>query len=143
MIGKQKCQILKEMRQRIADENNIPYKTRECTHKGDCTGTCPYCESEVRYLERELSRRKSLGKKITVAAVCTGMVLTASGCSVIDTVIDQLKTPTPEIYELEGEVPWQGETDPVPVDPEPLPTVTPEVQNIQFDLMGYVPPEGY
>ena len=68
MIGKQKCEILKEIRQKIADENEIPYKTRRCTHQGPCSGTCPYCESEVRYLESQLKKRVSLGKPVKVAA---------------------------------------------------------------------------
>ena len=35
MFGKQKCRILKEIRQRIAEENDIPYVTRECSFQGD------------------------------------------------------------------------------------------------------------
>ena len=66
MLGKQKCKILKEIRQKIADENDIPYVTRECTHQGNCSGTCPRCESELRYLENQLQIRSSLGKKIAV-----------------------------------------------------------------------------
>ncbi len=52
------------MRRKIAEANNIPLRDRECTHTGDCAGTCPYCESEVRYLERELSKRRALGKAV-------------------------------------------------------------------------------
>ena len=26
------------------DANNIPFNLEECTHKGDCPGTCPKCE---------------------------------------------------------------------------------------------------
>ena len=51
--GKQTCKILKEIRKQIAMENDIEFVTSECTHKGDCAGTCPKCEAEVRYLERE------------------------------------------------------------------------------------------
>ena len=68
MRGKDKCKILKEIRQRIADENDIPYVTRECSYHGECTGTCPRCESELRYLEQQLERRRSLGKRVSVAA---------------------------------------------------------------------------
>ena len=42
-------------RQAIADENDIPLVTRECTHQGTCSGTCPTCEQEVRYLEQQLA----------------------------------------------------------------------------------------
>ena len=57
-VGKQKCLILKAIRQRIADECGIPFVTKECDHEGDCPGTCPACEAELRYLEQELERRK-------------------------------------------------------------------------------------
>ena len=135
MIGKKKCEILKEIRQKIADENEIPYKTRECTHQGPCSGTCPYCESEVRYLESQLKKRVSLGKPIKIAALATGVALAVSGCSVVDTISGMMEPakPTPEIEVLEGEVPYIEQ-----VDPDPLPTVTEEAQDIQFDLTGYV-----
>ena len=84
MSGKQKCKMLKEIRQRIADENDIPYVTRECTHQGECAGTCPRCESELRYLEEQLALRTSLGKRVAVAALCAGMMVTASGCAVLE-----------------------------------------------------------
>lgn len=81
MTGKNKCRILKEIRQRIADENDIPYVTRECSFQGECTGTCPRCESELRYLEQQLERRRSLGKRVSVAALCAGIALAATGCT--------------------------------------------------------------
>ena len=59
MLGKRKCKILKEIRQRIADANDIEYVTRECEFQGECRGTCPRCEAEVRYLEEQLERRRS------------------------------------------------------------------------------------
>ena len=42
--GESTCKVLKEVRRKIADANGIPLEERECTHKGDCAGTCPYCE---------------------------------------------------------------------------------------------------
>ena len=84
MLGKQKCRILKQIRQRIADENDIPYVTRECTFQGECRGTCPRCESELQYLERQLALRTSIKKGVTVAALCAGMAgmtFAATGCS--------------------------------------------------------------
>ncbi|MBQ6156399.1 MAG: hypothetical protein IJK22_07330 [Bacteroidales bacterium] len=78
--GKTTCKVLKEVRRKIADANGIPLSERECTHKGDCAGTCPYCESEVRYLERELSKRKCLGKVVAVAGIALSAV-TMAGCA--------------------------------------------------------------
>ena len=72
--GKKICNQLKAVRQQIADENGIPFEVKECTHTGDCRGTCPRCEAEVRYLERELSRRLSVGKAATVAGLTLSLV---------------------------------------------------------------------
>ena len=99
MRGKDKCKILKEIRQRIADENDIPYVTRECSYHGECTGTCPRCESELRYLEQQLERRRSLGKRVSVAALCVGMALASAGCA------PTVKQPTESMQtDLTGEV---------------------------------------
>ena len=84
MKGKERCRILKEIRARIAEENGIEFAVSECTHKGECLGTCPKCESEVRYLERELDRRRALGKSIAVAGIAAGITLTSVGCSYVE-----------------------------------------------------------
>ena len=70
--GKATCKILKEIRRDIAAQNNIPLEERECTHEGDCHGTCPYCESKVQYLERELQKRSLMGKAVTIAGIALG-----------------------------------------------------------------------
>ena len=78
--GKQTCKILKEIRKQIAAENDIELVTSECTHKGDCKGTCPKCEAEVRYLERELEKRQRLGKAAIFAGMTLGTAITAASC---------------------------------------------------------------
>lgn len=83
--GKTTCKVLKEVRRKIADANGIPLQERECTHTGDCAGTCPYCESEVRYLERELSKRRALGKAVAVAGIALSAV-TMAGCATSEAV---------------------------------------------------------
>ena len=80
MFGKKKCKILKEIRRKIAEENDIPYITRECTHQGECSGTCPRCEQELRELERALQKRQRLGKAVVVTAVAAGISLSMAGC---------------------------------------------------------------
>ena len=63
MKGKEKCKDIKrKYAGRIAEKNDIPFAVSQCTHQGDCKGTCPKCESELRYLERELAIRQGLGK---------------------------------------------------------------------------------
>ena len=55
MNGKATCAILKQIRREIAEKNDIALVIAECSHKGDCPGTCPRCEAEVRILERALA----------------------------------------------------------------------------------------
>ena len=83
MRGKNKCKILKQIRRKIAEENDIPLITKECTYQGECSGTCPRCEAELRYLEQQLARRQALGKTVTVAALSVGLMTGAVGCSLI------------------------------------------------------------
>ena len=75
--GKQTCKILKEIRKQIAEENDIELVVSECTYQGDCKGTCPKCESEVRYLERELEKRQRMGKAAMVAGLSVGLLSTS------------------------------------------------------------------
>ena len=74
--GKSTCKLLKSIRQQIADANGISYQPKECHHKGDCTGTCPACEAEIRYLERELKARKGNGFGMKVAGIAAGICAT-------------------------------------------------------------------
>ena len=67
--GKQICNYLKEVRRRVAEENDIRLEHHECTFKGECSGTCPRCEAEVRHIEAELKRRSQLGKAAMVAGL--------------------------------------------------------------------------
>ncbi len=80
MKGKQRCRILKQIRKEIADANGIDYVISECPHKGDCAGTCPKCESEVAYLERELEKRRQTGKKVAIAGIAAAAVISSAGC---------------------------------------------------------------
>ena len=74
--GKEVCLILKGIRQKIADTNGISYQPKECQHEGDCAGTCPACEEEIRYLERELKARKGNGFGMKVAGIAAGICAT-------------------------------------------------------------------
>ena len=74
--GKSTCKLLKDIRQQIADANGISYQPKECHHKGDCAGTCPACEEEIRYLERELKARKGNDFGMKVAGIAAGICAT-------------------------------------------------------------------
>ena len=81
MNGKNKCKILKDIRKKIAEENDIDYVTSECKYQGECSGTCPKCEAELRYLENELTKRKNLGKTVAVAGIAAALVVGSAGCT--------------------------------------------------------------
>ncbi len=78
--GKEKCRILKQIRAEIAKQNDIAWVVEECSHKGNCKGTCPKCEAEVRQLEKALERRAALGKTVAVVGISAGLSLAVTGC---------------------------------------------------------------
>ena len=81
--GKEVCKRLKKVRREIAEANDITLIQEECKHKGDCQGTCPKCEQEVRFLEGELVKRSKLGKAVSIigiAAVTGTIALTSASC---------------------------------------------------------------
>lgn len=71
--GKNICKELKDVRRRIAEENGIELEIPECTYHGPCKGTCPRCESEVRFLENALAQKIKLGKVATVAGLALAL----------------------------------------------------------------------
>lgn len=102
--------MLREIRQKIANENEIPLVTEECKYHGDCKGTCPKCEAELSYLEKQLEKRRALGKAVTVSAVALGLVSSLAGCR-----------PFTSGQVLEGDVPYTETTDPANVsETEPI-----------------------
>ena len=78
--GKEICNILKEIRQQVAEKNDIEFETSDCHFQGECKGTCPKCESEVRYLENELYRRSKLKKAVNITGISLGVALTVAAC---------------------------------------------------------------
>lgn len=55
--GKEKCEMLKRIRKDVAERYGLDYSPSECTHKSDCSGTCPKCDSELQELQRQLDAR--------------------------------------------------------------------------------------
>ena len=133
--GKSICKQLKAVRQRIAEENDIPLEQRECTYEGPCRGTCPRCEAEVQYLERALASRIKLGKAATVAGLSLSLAACGNGGSapqdtvltVGDTAQTKADTLLPDAplsegiqeFDEEAIVGTMGETLPPPPPPPP------------------------
>ena len=102
--GKSTCKVLKDIRQKIANENGISYAPKECHYKGECKGTCPACEAEVRYLEEELKRKRRNGFAIKLGGIAAGlcaMVIPAQvGAQNINK--DSVKNPIPQVNALDS-----------------------------------------
>ena len=71
--GKHICETLKGIRREIAEANELDYIPTECTHEGDCAGTCPKCESETWWLEKQLRARQAMGKAVTIAGLSVAL----------------------------------------------------------------------
>ncbi len=67
--GRVKCEQLRSIRRRIAKCNDIEYESVECKHEGPCLGSCPTCEAEIEYLERELKKRQDQGYEIVLRGI--------------------------------------------------------------------------
>ena len=120
MNGKEKCKILKEIRAEIARANEIAWVTENCTHKGDCRGTCPKCEAEVRALERALERRRAMGKMVAVIGLSAGIIATSVSCEALSDIVDHptgaMTTTAPTAYAPSDSV--DSELDGKPLPPE-------------------------
>lgn len=129
MTGKNKCKILKEIRKQIANDNDIEFITSECSHQGECSGTCPKCEAEVRYLESELAKRQQIGKSVAVAGIAAAFMVSATGCLPFHTTAG---APLPASTSSVEETIAGGMMPPetlagVPVWTDPTETTTPDV----------------
>ena len=142
MSGKSKCKILKQIRQQIAAENDIEFITSECKFQGECSGTCPKCEAEVRYLEQQLQKRRQAGKAVAVAGIAAALIVSASGCIENRTGGAPLAPPT---HSQTEEIPG-GILPPEEQPSEPSYTtmgviVAPETTEATEPLMGDLVPE--
>ncbi|MBP5506294.1 MAG: energy transducer TonB [Prevotella sp.] len=81
-LGKHICKTLKEIRLQVAKANDIHYAPTECRHKGDCSGTCPKCEQELRYIEEQLDLRRAMGKAVSLVGISVGLTALTS-CNII------------------------------------------------------------
>ena len=125
--GKQTCKILKEIRKQIAAENDIELVVSECTYQGDCKGTCPKCEAEVRYLERELEKRQRMGKAAVFAGMSLGTLFAATSCN------NSITRP------LEGDVPYIPDSTEMINDSIPSDSIPDEPFLLEGDVLAPVP----
>lgn len=69
MNTRQKCEVINQIRKRVADANGIDFTVYECTFEGECPKDCQKSDSELRYLEGELERMQDNGERINLNGV--------------------------------------------------------------------------
>ncbi len=102
--GKQTCKILKDIRRQIAEANDIELVTSECRYKGDCLGTCPKCEAEVRFLEQQLRARSIAGKAVALAGI------SAASIAMLMPITSEAQTVQETQSLLKGSIPVMADT---------------------------------
>lgn len=75
--GREKCEQLRNIRIKIAELNDIEFEPAVCTHQGPCLGTCPVCDSEIRYLDSELQKKKERGEEINIAGIAEDDIISS------------------------------------------------------------------
>lgn len=68
MNSKEVCSKLKEIRQQVADANGIPYEPTPCNFEGECQGTCPKCEEELKYISDALEQKQEAGEEVNLTS---------------------------------------------------------------------------
>ena len=120
--------MLKTIRKQVADANEIKYEPRECHYEGECRGTCPACEAEVRYIERELDLRRQLGKAVAIVGISAGLsAMTGCGNKAknVDSVSESESNLSKGIVKVDtlervdGDVEYKSPVDTVIVDKDP------------------------
>ena len=53
--GKLVCKVLKKMRKQLIEANGLDVEVEDCDYQGECSGTCPKCELEVRQVEKQMA----------------------------------------------------------------------------------------
>ena len=91
MTGKETCARLREIRNEIAVQNGFEPIPDTCTHPGDCPGTCPKCDAELKALSEKLEARARLKKRVALAGISVGLCAALAGCSVETPVAEWLE----------------------------------------------------
>jgi len=63
--GQTKCAILREIRRKVCELNGIDLTERDCMYSGgDCTGTCPFCDSRLERINALLEEKRLRGETV-------------------------------------------------------------------------------
>lgn len=78
MTGKEKCELLRDIRVQLANANDIPYTPVKCYHKGNCKGTCDACDSELADLTATFIKLSKNGQSVSWDCECKSDSLESS-----------------------------------------------------------------
>ena len=85
------CETLKAIRKQVADVNGIVYTPAKCDFEGVCAGTCPACEQEREYIEKQISLKRKAGEIVKIAGLVAGLTTLAP----LATVAQEMNSPEP------------------------------------------------
>ena len=85
------CETLKAIRKQVADANGIVYTPAKCDFEGVCSGTCPACEQEREYIEKQISLKRKAGEIVKIAGLVAGLTTLAP----LATVAQEMNSPEP------------------------------------------------
>ena len=128
--GKNTCKILKEIRRQIAEANDIEFITSECRYQGDCLGTCPKCEAEVRYLEQQLEKKRLAGKAATIIGVSMGITSLASTAMLTSCNQNPQKAPVENIDSTNHDIIFGEDFGDTIVPPDMIPVIERDTDRI-------------
>lgn len=72
--GRDICDVLKAIRKKIADAYGISYEPSECHYEGECSGTCPKCQSELSMLESVIDEKNKNGESVDLSGIAAEMI---------------------------------------------------------------------
>ena len=124
--GKEKCEILKAIRTYVAEKYGLDDATTECSHKGDCPGTCPKCDAELADLQRQLEEHgiSDIAQDKRLSDMVENYINTLRQDEDEKLTFGGIPAPLDDIFATEGipasTVPLEGDiTELPPIDPAP------------------------
>ena len=85
MKGKDKCALLKSIRVRLAEINNIPYTPHPCNNIEDCSGTCILCDAEAKWLLYTLKELENQGYPIIYSLYESDVIVSEASINIYAT----------------------------------------------------------
>lgn len=78
MFGKEKCILIRKIRQRINDNIDLDCESHICFFDYGCTYKCPDYKNELKLLEDEINKRRNGLKKVRINGsyfICDKLVI--------------------------------------------------------------------